>query len=99
MEGNILKAEQIQKILSAFEKGRAAQSGSVPTEEECESILSWFSEVTKGAMLMQWVLDGELVLNMKDDIIAFINISQDETLSPTIMKQLESLDFDNDNLV
>lgn len=99
VEDYILNPEQIDKILLAFSKGREAQGGEPPTEAERESILWWFNEIARGAALMQWVLDGELALNMKDDVIAFIDLSQNDALSPLIMKQLESLDFDNDNEV
>lgn len=100
VEDNILTPEQIEKIISAFVQGRAAQGGDVPTDSEREAILWWFNEIARGAVLMQWVLDGELALNMKENVIAFIDISQDDdSLSPLIMKQLESLDFDSGNEV
>lgn len=100
VEDNILTPEQIEKIVSAFAQGRAAQGGEAPTDSEREAILWWFNEIARGAVLMQWVLDGELALNMKDNVIAFIDLEQDDdTLSPLIMKQLESLDFDGDNEV
>jgi len=100
VEDNILTPEQIEKITSAFVNGRAAQGGTEPTDSELESILWWFNEIARGAVLMQWVLNGELALNMKDNIIAFIDLAlDDDTLSPLIMKQLESLDFDGDNEV
>lgn len=101
MEDNILTPEQIDKILAAFAQGRTAQGGEKPTESECGSILWWFNEIARGAVLMQWVLDGELALNMNNNVIAFIDLSQDEDgiLSPLIMEQLKSLDFDSDNEV
>lgn len=99
VEDNILTPEQIEKITSAFAKGRTAHGEDAPTDLECEAMLWWFNEVARGAVLMQWVLDGELALNMRDNVIAFIDMAQDNTLSPLIIKQLESLDFDGDNEV
>jgi hypothetical protein len=97
---NILTPEQIEKITEAFVHGRASQGEPAPTDSELESILWWFNEVARGAVLMQWVLDGSIALNMNDNIIVFIGMEQDEdTLSPLIMKQLESLDFDGENQV
>lgn len=99
VENNILTQEQIEKILTAFANGRSAQGGEPPTKIECDAILLWFNEVARGAVLMQWVLDDELVLNMTDNVIAFIEARQNGKISPLIMKQLESVDFDCDNEV
>jgi len=95
---NILTLEQIEKITNAFIKGRDLQGGPSPTPDEIESMLWWFNEVARGAVLMQWVLNGELSINLKDNVIAFIDSGED-TISPLIMQQLESLDADGDNEV
>lgn len=95
MEENILTHEQIDKIVRAFFQGRSIQCGEVPTEPECASLLQWFNEIARGVMLLQLVLDDELVINMNDNVIAFISNPEFKRLSQSIMEQIESLDHDD----
>jgi len=97
VEENILTHEQIDKIVRAFFQGRSAQHGAAPTETECASLLQWFNEIARGVMLLQLVLDEELILNMNDNVIAFISNPECQRLSQSIMEQIESLDKHDDN--
>jgi hypothetical protein len=92
VEDKVLSQSQIDSITDAFVKGRILRNKEMPDAEEIESLLSWFNEVTRGATLMQWVLDGLLSLDMTENVIAFIENSIEKDISPSVLRQIESLD-------
>lgn len=67
--------------------------GEPPSETECQAILHWFNQIAGGAVLLQWVLEGNMTLNMNGNVIAFMEKSS-EILSPLILKQIDSIDCD-----
>ena len=98
MAGSFLSDEQEEILIGAFVAARSAADADVPSEAEIESLMSWFREVARGAVLMSAVLSGELLVDLQDGttIVFMENAGQPQEISSGIQEQIEDLLSDRD---
>lgn len=91
MSERILTAAQVEKLTAAFIAGRQRTTGIEPSVDEIESLLLWFNEVARGALLTSGVLSGVLLVEMQGQVISFLERNQDQVISSVIEEQIEEL--------